>query len=232
MTTNIESIPKRRRGRPKSSDDQIASKRAPILNAAAQLLSEMHSNAITVDQLIELAKISRPTFYRWFPNGVEQVIEYLISEAHLELMRRLQSVLAQHEQIEDKIREGISTYFQWCVDLGPVIYGIYREGFDEKSSAYRYRMQGRQFTITLFQYYVDAINIENIHPMSIETMVSWIESAAITLCAHAPIQSGQAQMQTKLTTAMFIGTVDSISPTWRQRVLQYEAQFAQANCSK
>ncbi len=214
----------RRRGRPKSSQEQIAFKRAPILNAAAQMLSNTHSSAITVDQLIGMANISRPTFYRWFPQGIEQVIEYVIAEANLDLVNRLKNVVTQYPNIEDKIRESISSYFNWCVERGPVVYGIYREGFDEHSSAYRYRMQTRQFAVVLLQQYIQAIQIQNIDTMSVETMVSWIEGAAITLCSKFPILSSKTEAQAKFTTTMFLATLDSVSPDWRDRVAVYQAQ--------
>lgn len=216
-------IASRRRGRPKSNEEQVAQKRAPILNAAAFFLSNTHSNAITVDDLLKKAQISRPTFYRWFPNGIDQVVEQLIADANVALVESLQRVVAQHDAIEDKIREGISAYFQWCIDLGPVVYGIYREGFDEKSAAYKYRMQTRQFAVMLLQYYVQTINIQNIDLLSIETMVSWLESSAINLCREFPINTALMLSQARLTTTMFLSTLNSISPDWRERVAVYES---------
>lgn len=205
-----------KRGRPRSSSDEIAAKRAPVLYAAGQLLADTHSSAMTVDQLIRAAGVSRPTFYRWFPHGIEQVIEQLIEQANRDLVLRLLTVAALPTGIEQRIEAGIHAYFAWCVELGAVTYGIYREGFDEQSPAYRYRQQTLSIVIELFKQQAQALKLASISDLYIETMVSWIESAAMVLCRRYPIDPADAHAQATLTTQMFLSTLTRSFPTWNQ----------------
>jgi len=70
---------------------------------------------------------------------MEQVFEQLIAHANAELVNRLLAEVARADTTEARIRAGIRAYFDWGVAQGPVVAGIYREGFTEGSVAQRYR---------------------------------------------------------------------------------------------
>ncbi|MBQ0779455.1 MAG: TetR/AcrR family transcriptional regulator [Thalassolituus oleivorans] len=197
-------------GRPRIGGSELASKRAIVLSAVGKLLAERHSSDITVQHLIQTVGTSRPTFYRWFPGGVEQAVEMLIIQANDELVTRIFGVLVNATSIEERIKMAIRAYFDWCVDQGPVAYGIYREGFDESSPAWRYRRKTIDTVVQLMTAQAKTMGLTDVTTLSIETMVSWIESAGMVLCRHYPVNKEDADAQNTLTTDMFLATFASL----------------------
>ncbi|MDF1779815.1 MAG: TetR/AcrR family transcriptional regulator [Alcanivoracaceae bacterium] len=200
----------RQRGRPPVSGDALAERQAGVLSAAGQLLAEKTSSDITVEQLIQVAGTSRPTFYRWFPGGIEQVVEMLIARANQDLIGRIVSVVAETSGLEQRIEAGVRAYFEWARDMGPVTYGIYREGFDEASPAWRYRQQTIATVVGIVRQQAEALGFAHLSELSIETLVSWIESAGATLFRHYPVQAEQIEEQRWLTTEMFLAMIDVV----------------------
>ncbi|MDF1762725.1 MAG: TetR/AcrR family transcriptional regulator [Oleibacter sp.] len=205
-----DSKPQRSPGRPKIGGSELATKRALVLAAVGKLLAERHSTDITVQQLIQEVGTSRPTFYRWFPEGVEQAVEMLIIQANDELVTRIFGVLATVSTTRERVEAAIRAYFDWCVDQGPVVYGIYREGFDETSPACRYRRKTIDTVVQLMTAQSKAMGRNDLGALSIETMVSWIESAGMVLCRHYPVKKEDADAQCQLTTNMFLATLTSL----------------------
>lgn len=200
----------RRRGRPRVSGDALAARRAGVLAAAGPLLAERHSRDITVELLIQAAGTSRPTFYRWFPGGIEQVIEMLIAEANEDLVARIVAVVAAGGGLDARVSAGIRAYFDWCVERGPVVYGIYREGFDERSPAWRYRQQTIENMVAVLGQQAQALGFVEVTRLMIETLVSWIETAAVVLFRHYPFSREEADEQCRRTMQMSLAMLEMV----------------------
>lgn len=193
---------KRQRGRPQIDGELLAERQALVLDAAGQLLADKASSEITVEQLIQAAGTSRPTFYRWFPGGTEQVLDMLIKNANEELMIRLLAILNEGVDLSGRIEAGIRAYFEWGKEMGPVVYGIYRDGFVENSTAWKYRQQTLAAVFKIMSEQADELGFAYVSDLAIETLLSWVESAGATLFRRYPISSEAIDEQCWLTTEM------------------------------
>lgn len=200
----------RGRGRPPVSGAALDAKRNGVLAAAAELLGEQPSATLTVEQLIHAAGTSRPTFYRWFPDGLPQVMEMLLANANADLLKRIMTVIYLDMPIEERVTQGIARYFDWAREIGPLAKAIYREAFDPTSPARRYRRQTLDAVQHLFQQQAKLMELNGVTPLMVETLVSWIESAMITLMQYYPVSEDQAAEQARFTATMVLAVVEDM----------------------
>ncbi|MDO8330617.1 MAG: TetR/AcrR family transcriptional regulator [Fluviicoccus sp.] len=196
--------PPRSRGRPRIAGDELTTRQAPVLEAAGRLLATRASGDISVELLLQETGTSRPSFYRWFPGGMEQVFEQVIAQANSDLVSRLLTEVARVESTEARIRTGVRAYFDWGLAQGPVVAGIYREGFTEGSIAQRYRRQTIDSAIALIGSQAEGIGLGGIKPSHIETLVSWVETAGAVIFRHYPVSRDDVDDQCEMTTRMFL----------------------------
>lgn len=196
--------PARSRGRPRIAGDELTARQAPLLAAAGRLLASRASGDISVELLLQETGASRPSFYRWFPGGMEQVFEQVIAQANTDLVSRLLTAVAGAESTEERIRAGVSAYFDWGLAQGPVVAGIYREGFTEGSIAQRYRRQTIDSAIALIGSQAEGLGLKDVTPRQIETLVSWVETAGAVIFRHYPVTPDEVDAQYELTTRMFL----------------------------
>ncbi len=194
----------RARGRPRVAGEALTLRQQSVLAAAARLLASHRSNAITIDQLIAAAGTSKPTFYRWFPGGLGQVLDMLISQANTSLMAAILMAIGRSQTAEERIRAGIKAYFDWGIAMGPVAQAIYREGFYEDSVPYRYRQQTVEAVVSLLEQQALSLGMSGVSRRAIETLVSWIECAGAILLRDYPVAQDAAEQQCQMTCAMVI----------------------------
>ncbi|MEZ4329546.1 MAG: TetR/AcrR family transcriptional regulator [Polyangiales bacterium] len=194
--------PPRRRGRPPIGGRDLAEKQAGVLDAAGRLLGERSSSDITVDLLVQEAGTSRPTLYRWFPRGIEQVMEMLYERASADLMARIVTVVASDGDEDERIEAGICAFFDWGLAMGPLAFGFYRECFEVDSLAHRYRQRIVSAIIAVIRSQANLGGFEHASDLEIETLVGWIESAGGTLFRRYPVSRADADRQVWLTTQM------------------------------
>jgi len=200
----------RSRGRPRIAGDDLTHRQAPILEAAGKLLAIRPSGEITVEHLLQETGTSRPSFYRWFPGGMEQVFDQLIAKANTELMVRIVSGLALSDSPEERIRAGLRAYFDWGFEQGPVVAGIYREGFNEGSIAQQYRRKTIELAVDLINQQAQNMGLLALPLSMIETLVSWIETAGVVIFRHYPVSRAEVDQQYNLTTLMFEATLKAV----------------------
>ncbi|MFN3713702.1 MAG: TetR/AcrR family transcriptional regulator [Alcanivoracaceae bacterium] len=197
----------RGRGRPPVSGQALNTKRGGVLAAAAVLMGDRSSKDLTVEQLIQAAGTSRPTFYRWFPGGLQQVMELLLVEANTDLVKRIMAVIQLDIPVEERVAQGIASYFDWAREIGPLAKAIYREAFDPASSARRYREETLAGVQQLLLQEARQMGLKGVTPLMAETLVGWIESAMITLMQHYPVSEEQAAEQARFTSDMLLAMV-------------------------
>lgn len=207
--TNAASDSPRQRGRPRIAGNDLIARQTPVLLAAGRLLANRPSSEISVELLLQETGTSRPTFYRWFPHGLEQVFEALIAKANSDLVIRLVSEVARCQSAETRIRAGIRAYFDWGLEQGPVVAGIYREGFTQGSIAQRYRQQSINVAISLIEQQAQALGLPPVPPRMIETLVNWVETAGAVVFRHYPVSRDEVNQQCELTTQMFLAMLNA-----------------------
>lgn len=199
------------RGRPRITGASLTARQLPVLAAAGRLLTNHQSSNISVELLLQESGTSRPTFYRWFPNGMEQVFEQLIAKANSDLVFKLMTAVSRCTTGEERITAGVRAYFDWGLEQGSVVTGIYREGFTEGSIAQRYRQQTLNIAVTLVNQHAEGLGLTVLPPRLIETLVGWIETAGAVVFRHYPVNHDDVEQQCQLTTRMCLATLRMVT---------------------
>ena len=197
----------RQRGRPRVDQKQLAARQRMVVAAAGRLLSERYMREITVEQVINEAGISRPTFYRWFPGGTEELFDSMVAEAYSVLARQLAAVISGEGDLEKRVHAGVGAYFDWCIAQGPVAYAILRDAFNEQSVVYPYRRRTIDFLVDVISQQARADGVPDFGPASVETIITWIEGAAIIMLRSFPVPVSLRNQQCLLATEMFVALV-------------------------
>ncbi|MCC1495874.1 TetR/AcrR family transcriptional regulator [Alcanivorax sp. 1008] len=197
-----------RRGRPPVTGEALARKQETVLRAVADLLGEVPANELSVEQVILAAGTSRPTFYRWFPGGLEQAVEMLVASANEDLMARILSVLGTTSDTPTRVNAGVQAYFDWAVAMGPLARAIYREGFDSTSPAWRYRQATLEAVYQIMTREASRLGLRDVMPLEVETLVGWLESAMVVLMRQHPISDDVVARQARFASAMFLRMIE------------------------
>ena len=118
--------PTPRRGRPLSSNDSRDQLRRQILDGAARAYGRLGWHAVTIEEIIVEAGISRPTYYRVFRDKHEAV-QAVVADANADLLMALARAISSPGSPEARIRAAVNAYFDWGCAAGAVARVIYRE---------------------------------------------------------------------------------------------------------
>lgn len=119
-------MPPPRRGRPPASSEVRDALRRQILEGAARAYGRLGWHAVTIDEIVAEAGISRPTYYRVFRDKHEAV-EAVIKQVNASLLAVLARAIAMPGDAEERARAAIEAYFDWGLAAGAVARMIYRE---------------------------------------------------------------------------------------------------------
>jgi AcrR family transcriptional regulator len=98
---------KRQRGRPRASEHEPQDTRRSILDAAARLIAERGYRAMTVNEIVARAGLSKGTFY-WYFSSKDDVL-FAVLEEHIdrplyELIELLKTAPAEHDMAPEASR--------------------------------------------------------------------------------------------------------------------------------
>lgn len=115
------------RGRPKADAAEQEKKRQDVRLALMALLEETPSQQLNASQLINRLAVSRPTFYKWYPGGLEQVMNELLESLYAPLISGLHESIRCHEDPMQMAEHAVRTYYGWVRSLGSFARCVFRE---------------------------------------------------------------------------------------------------------
>lgn len=129
------------RGRPKKAEAELEAQKTLIRQQLADLLMRVDSQDVTATQLIQMSGVSRPTFYKWFPGGLEQVLDELLDDQYASLERGVSAALRSSDGPEVLGDAIIAAYFAWLHELGDFADCLSRETHRAGSAMARRRQR-------------------------------------------------------------------------------------------
>lgn len=206
MPNDIDVIatPPKKRGRPRLTEQDLKFNQAHVLESIAHLLGQYPIHQLSVEQLISEANISRPSFYRWFPQGLDQAVDQLIDQVNQVLMQRIVLAVIAGNTPEERIKNAIHAYFEWVFEHISVVKGIYRAAFDESSIPYRYRRRSIDQAIEIIRVQAHGLGLHHVTHLMIETLILWIETSGLATLRYINGDKKILDDQCKLTTDMVI----------------------------
>jgi TetR/AcrR family transcriptional regulator len=196
--------PPRQRGRPKLTADDLKANQDQVLIAASRLFQIYHSTQLSVEILIGEANISRASFYRWFPKGMEEVLDRIIFDTNQALISSVLETVQQANTPEDRIRRSIRAYFEWAKKYHLVVTGLYREAFDKNTAACRYRLNTIKMVVDIVMFQVQHLNIKGVDEILVETLILWVETASMVIFRGGLLDDDTVLRQSELTTDLFL----------------------------
>ncbi len=198
----------KKRGRPRLTAQDLQFNQAHVLQSMARLLRQYPIHQLSVEQLIADAHVSRPSFYRWFPQGLDQALEQLIDQVNQILIQRIVLAVRAGHTPEERIAQAIRTYFDWMFEYMNVVKGIYRAAFDESSIPYQYRRRSIDQAIDIIRVQAHALGMHQVTDVMIETLILWIETSGLTALRYADgdqqILDDQCQLTTEVMILLFL----------------------------
>lgn len=173
-----KSKPTRRgRGRPPGDSAGGTQIRELILQATREVYATHGFHRSTVAQVLEAAQVSRPTFYKYFPD-LPTAIDAVGQQANDQLRRAVASALIGSDAPETLLLGALDAYFRWCEEQGPMATMIYREINDTATPAHRHRLAVIGDFIVLLDHHRQRLGLPAADPLLVDCALRAVEHAA------------------------------------------------------
>lgn len=168
-----------RRGRGRPASDAIGGKqiRELILQATREVYAAHGFHRATVAQVLEAAQVSRPTFYKYFPD-LPSAMDAIAEQANNELRRAVAGALVGSDAPETLLLGALTAYFDWCEQQGPMATMIYREINDTATPAHRHRLAVIGDFIELLDQHRQRLGLPAAEPLLVDCALRAVEHAA------------------------------------------------------
>ena len=170
--------PRRRgRGRPPADGAGGTPIREQILQATREVYARHGFHRSTVAQVLEAAQVSRPTFYKYFPD-LPSAMDAVGQQANDQLRRAVASALIGSDAPETLLLGALDAYFHWCEEQGPMATMIYREINDTATPAHRHRLAVIGDFIELLDHHRQRLGLPAAEPLLVDCALRAVEHAA------------------------------------------------------
>ncbi|TBO31161.1 TetR/AcrR family transcriptional regulator [Aquabacterium lacunae] len=169
-----EPAPKRGRGRPPRSAAETEAIRLQIQQAAAQVFGEHGYHGVSVELILQACGLSRPTFYRYFPNA-DAVIDRVLKEANDALIHDVVTAIRKAALPMDKVEAGLLAWRDWGARQGPLLKAIFAEIHDVHSPAAAHRQRVLQALEAELNATMVVLGRPPFDPLQIATFVIGVE---------------------------------------------------------
>jgi AcrR family transcriptional regulator len=126
------SEPRRPRGRPPKSEAEADMVRRQIREATKEVYAKHGFYGLTVERVLHVCGLSRPTFYRYYSN-VEEVLVQLLRAYNDRLIDDVRRAISSVHDPLSKVDAGLLAWRDWGASVGPVLKSIWSELRDPRS---------------------------------------------------------------------------------------------------
>lgn len=134
----------------------------------------------TVQNLLDAAKISRRTFYKYFKNKVD-VLENIYKVSIQLLITRFRSEMGAAESLPEVVNRCVDVYFDYHVELGPIIRLMQEEAMRSDSPLYPHRADSQKTIASVFEKELVRLKNDKIDPWVFYALIWAVENASLYL---------------------------------------------------
>lgn len=157
-----------------------------LLNSMA-VFTEKGITETTVQDLLDAAKISRRTFYKYFRNKVD-VLESIYKMSIDLLIARFKKRMTSAENLGDVVSSCIDVYFDYHSELGSIIRMMQEEAMRSESPLAPHRLEAQKDMIDIMDNELLRFQGTRIDPW-VYYMLMWaLENASMHLLTKTPCQ--------------------------------------------
>jgi AcrR family transcriptional regulator len=121
-----------------------------ILRAAMNVFGRLGYADTRVEDIIGQAKISRPTFYRYFKSK-DDVFDAVDEVVSMSFLQTWTSAVASVDGAAQKLEKGVDAYLQWLYATGPVASVTRRHPSNPHTRITARRDEGRRMIVDVFR---------------------------------------------------------------------------------
>jgi AcrR family transcriptional regulator len=165
---------RRRRGRPPKSPDEQALVRRRLLDATRTVFSREGYHGLSVELVLAEAKLSRPTFYKYF-DSVDEAIQLVLREANDALIEGVLGAVAGASAPLDKVEAALLAWRRWGEERGRMLRPLFAELHDPHSPVSRYRQRAIQVLADSFLATSEALGRPRPSRLLLDTLIQGIE---------------------------------------------------------
>ncbi len=174
ISTPPESAPRRSRGRPPKTENELDQVRERLLTSARTVFSRVGYHGLSVELVLTEAGVSRPTFYRYF-SSLDEVLERLLTEVNEDLIARLLAALASVGAPYAKVEAAVLAWRQWGEDLGDFLRPFFAELHNPTSPVGRHRQRTLGLLTAQIATAVELLGRERPTPLRVATFLNGVE---------------------------------------------------------
>jgi TetR/AcrR family transcriptional regulator len=158
--------------------------RMQILQAASMVFGQLGYNNTRVEDILEAAGISRPTFYRFF-GGKDQAFDALWEAANLSLLQMVSAAVAKEIEPAKKMEKGVEAFLRWLAATGPVAKVLQQEALHPESRLAPRRDSTLRVMRQLFQEETAKLAPDaGFDDLTFSTLVAAIEHVGLSLASQ------------------------------------------------
>lgn len=198
----------RQRSKPSSTPSVSADTRERILTGAARAFGKLGYAATRVEDVLEAAEISRPTFYKAFESK-DDVFEELSARHHREIRERVIRSLEGAADPLTQLESVVDTFMRWRAELGPIGRVLDQEGRTPGTRLARHRRETLDAMSAWGAERLRAAGRGDADPILYHGLIAAMESVADSLLAKHPVREAAIERAKRISLRIIGGALAS-----------------------
>ena len=163
--------------------------RERILQGAALAFGRLGYAVTRVEDVLEEARVSRPTFYKAF-DGKDDVFDALSEQHHREIQARIVRSLRGVRDPGEQVAAMVDTFMRWRAELGPVGRVLDQEARTPGSRLAKHRSETLQSMTSFGAERLRRAGRAAVDPVVYYGLIAAMESIADRLLSAPPVGEG------------------------------------------
>lgn len=181
--------------------------RMNILQSAADVFGKLGFSSTRVEDILDAASISRPTFYRFFRNK-DDVFDALDEISHLSLLQLMRSAILSADDPIHKIERCVDAFLRWHAATGPVARVLRQEALHPDSAFAQRRASTMTRILDFFERESQRVRSEHVDPLLFVGLLAAVERIADELHSrHQQISEADIERGKRIIMRIFYGAL-------------------------
>ena len=209
LSAHLAPRPGKRRRRKRGGQEY--SPRSRILAGAARVFGERGFSKSSVEHILRAAGVSRRTFYRFFKNKEDVLVE-LFDTASLLLVQSIRSAAMVGRTPEQKIDNCIEVYLRGPQVAGPLFQVLNAEGSRPGSRLAERRAQAIEQIVDLLGRLIFDEQQRHVDPLLLHALIAGLEQVSRSVFARSPVSEAEFARAKRVMVHMFASCMNDDVP--------------------
>ncbi len=196
--------PRRRNRAPRQSDG--AGTRLRVLQGAMRAFGEHGYKDTRVEDILQAAGVSRPTFYKFFANR-DEVFDAILESQAFSVIQSVKSAIEMAVDPLDRLDKAIDAYLRWRAAIGPIGTVLNTEAMRPGTHASRHRTAILDALTSWFTKEAGEVLGREVDPLLYVGLLAALERIGAEPDGHARIGEKDIQRYKQVMLQIVLGTL-------------------------